>query len=63
MTAPDMIDAVVHEKSRKARKKIRLMLLVMFGPKASDHGMPLWQVTDVKSLLFGPMGRPGWAQL
>jgi hypothetical protein len=38
--APDMIDAVVHEKSRNARKKIRLMLFVRFGPKASDHGMP-----------------------
>ena len=63
MTAPDMIDAVVHENSRNARKKIRLMLFAMFGPKASDHGMPLWHVTDVKSLELGPMGRPGCAQL
>ena len=35
-----MIDAVVQEKSRKARKKTRLMLLVRFGPKVSDHGIP-----------------------
>ena len=40
MIAPDMIDAVVHENSRNARKKIRLMLLVRFGPKVSLHGMP-----------------------
>ena len=45
MIAPDMIEAVVHEKSRKARKKIRLMLFVRFGPKASLHGMPPWQAT------------------
>src|SRR5918994_5962804 len=51
--APDMIEAVVHENSRKARKKIRLMLLVRFGPNASDQGMPPWQATDVKSLEFG----------
>src|SRR5215210_5002258 len=63
MMAPDMIDAVVHEKSRNARKKIRLMLLVRFGPKASDHGMPPWQAAAVKSLEFGPIGSPGWLQL
>src|SRR5215208_3254454 len=63
MIAPDMIDAVVHEKSRNARKKTRLMLFVRFGPKTSDHGMPPWQATDEKSLEFGPIGRPGWLQL
>src|SRR3954471_99196 len=63
MIAPDMIEAVVHENSRNARKKIRLMLFVRFGPKASLHGMPPWHATEVKSLLFGPMGRPGWLQL
>src|SRR3712207_3649019 len=60
--APDMIEAVVHENSRNARKKMRLMLLVRFGPKASLHGIPDWQVTDVKSLLLGPIARPGCAQ-
>ena len=63
MIAPDMIDAVVHEKRRNARKKIRLMLFVRFGPNASLHGMPPWHATEVKSLLFGPIGRPGWLQL
>ena len=58
-----MIDAVVQEKSRKARKKTRLMLLVRFGPNASDQGMPPWQATLVKSALFGPIGRPAWLQL
>jgi hypothetical protein len=58
-----MIEAVVHENSRKARKKIRLMLLVRFGPNASLHGMPPWQAAAVKSLEFGPIGRPGWLQL
>src|SRR5918998_1568707 len=38
--APDMIDAVVHEKRRNARKKIRLMLFVRLGANASDQGMP-----------------------
>ena len=59
MIAPDRIEAVVHEKSRKARKKIRLMLFVRFGPKASLHGMPPWQATEVKSEELGPIGRPG----
>ena len=59
MIAPDMIEAVVHENSRKARKKIRLMLFVRFGPKASLHGMPPWQATEVKSEELGPIGRPG----
>src|SRR5918995_6501917 len=63
MIAPDMIDAVVQLNSRNARKKIRLMLFVRFGPKASLHGMPPWQATEVKSELLGPMGRPGWLQL
>ena len=63
MIAPDMIEAVVHENSRKARKKIRLMLLVRFGPKASHHGMPPWQATAVKSVEFGPIGSPAWLQL
>ena len=63
MIAPDMIEAVVHENSRKARKKTRLMLFVRFGPKASDHGMPPPQAAAVKSLEFGPIGRPGWLQL
>ena len=63
MIAPDMIEAVVQENSRKARKKTRLMLLVRFGPKVSDHGMPPWQAAAVKSLEFGPIGRPGWLQL
>ena len=58
-----MIEAVVQENSRKARKKIRLMLLVRFGPKASDHGMPPSQAAAVKSVEFGPIGRPGWLQL
>src|SRR5262245_55658783 len=63
MIAPDMIDAVVHEKSRNARKKTRLMLLVRFGPNVSDHGIPPWHAREVKSLEFGPIGRPGWLQL
>src|SRR5215208_8183623 len=63
MIAPDMMDAVVHENSRKARKKTRLMLLVRFGAKASDHGIPPWQAAPVKSLVLGPIGRPGWLQL
>ncbi len=58
-----MIEAVVHENSRNARKKIRLMLLVRFGPKTSDHGMPPWQASAVKSAELGPIGRPGWLQL
>ena len=41
MIAPDMIDADVQLKSRNARKKIRLMLFVRFGPKASAHAMPV----------------------
>ena len=62
--APDMIDAVVHENRRKARKKTRLMLLARFGPKVSDHGMPPWQAMLVKSLEFGPTGgNPLWLQL
>jgi hypothetical protein len=36
-----MIEAVVQENSRNARKKTRLMLLVRLGPNASDQGMPL----------------------
>jgi len=40
MIAPDMMEAVVQLNSRNARKKIRLMLFVRFGPKASLHGMP-----------------------
>ena len=32
MSAPDMIEPVVQEKSRKARKKTRLMLSPRFGP-------------------------------
>src|SRR5919112_5454958 len=63
MIAPDMIDADVQENSRNARKKIRLMLFVRFGPKASLHGMPPWHATEVKSLLFGPIGSPAWLQL
>ncbi len=59
-----MIEAVVQENSRKARKKIRLMLLVRFGPKVSDQGMPPWQATAVKSVELGPIGgNPGWLQL
>ncbi len=45
MIAPDRIEAVVHEKRRNARKKIRLMLFVRFGPDASLHGMPPWHAT------------------
>src|SRR5215218_6591444 len=63
MMAPDMIDAVVQENSRKARKKTRLMLLVRFGPNASLHGMPPWQAAAVKSVELGPIGSPGWLQL
>ena len=46
-----MIEAVVQENSRKARKKIRLMLLVRFGPKASLHGIPPWHAAAVKSVV------------
>src|SRR3954452_3399125 len=63
MIAPDRIEAVVQEKSRNARKKTRLMLLVRLGPNASDHGMPPWQAAAVKSLELGPIGSPGWLQL
>jgi hypothetical protein len=62
-SAPDMIEAVVQENSRKARKKMRLMLLARLGPNVSDQGMPPWHATDVKSLEFGPIGSPGWLQL
>ena len=59
-----MIDAVVHENSRKARKKTRLMLFVRFGPKTSDHGIPPWHATLVKSLPLGLIGgMPFWLQL
>ena len=58
-----MIDAVVHENSRNARKKMRLMLFVRLGPNASLHGMPPEHAAAVKSVLFGPIGRPGWLQL
>src|SRR5687768_5989103 len=50
MSAPDMIEAVVQLNSRKARKKIRLMLFVRFGPKASAHAMLVPQAAEVKSL-------------
>src|SRR3954470_1213680 len=63
MIAPDMIEAVVQENRRKARKKMRLMLFVRFGPKASLHGMAAAQESDVKSLSPGEIGIPGWAQL
>src|SRR5262245_21818970 len=63
MIAPDMIDAVVHENSRNARKKIRLMLFVRFGPNASLQGIPPWHATEVKSDELGPIGNPGWLQL
>src|SRR5215207_4506692 len=63
MIAPERIDAVVQLNSRNARKKTWLMLFVMFAPNASLQGMPPWQETEVKSLLFGPIGRPGWLQL
>jgi hypothetical protein len=38
ITAPDMIDPVVHEKRRKARKKTALMWSCRFGPMASAQG-------------------------
>ena len=63
MIEPERIEAVVQENSRKARKKIRLMLFVRFGPNASLHGMPPWQATAVKSEELGPIGRPAWLQL
>ena len=63
MIAPERIDAVVQLKSRNARKKIRLMLFVRFGPKASAHAMPVPHAAAVKSLLPGEIGIPGWAQL
>src|SRR3954470_4064419 len=62
MIAPDMIEAVVHENSRKARKKTRLMLFVRFGPNVSPHGTPDWHWIAAKSLELGPIGRPGCAQ-
>src|SRR4051794_9916431 len=63
MREPDMIDAVVHENSRNARKKMRLMLFVRFGPNASLHGRPVEQAAAVKSEEFGEIGRPVWLQL
>src|ERR687898_1848003 len=60
-SAPDMIEAVVHENRRKARKKTRLMLFVRFDANASLQGIPPWQATLVKSLELGPIGgMPGW---
>jgi hypothetical protein len=38
MSAPDMIDAVVQENSRKARKKTRLTWSWRFGPMPSLQG-------------------------
>ena len=61
MIAPDMIEAVVHEKSRNARKKIRLMLSVMFGPRLSAQGTPLAHAAAEKSDEPGEIGIPGWA--
>src|SRR5215203_6202339 len=63
MIAPDMIDAVVHENSRNARKKTRLMLFVRFGPNVSLHGMADAQAAAEKSSEEGVIAVPGWAQL
>src|SRR5919201_4415538 len=38
MSAPDKIDAVVHEKSRNAAQNTPEMWSVMFGPKFAAHG-------------------------
>ncbi len=38
MRAPDMIDAVVQEKRRNARKKTALTWSWRLGPIAADHG-------------------------
>ena len=38
MIAPDMIDAVVQEKSRNAAQKTPEMWSVRFGPRFADHG-------------------------
>ena len=41
--APDMIDAVVHEKRRNARKNTPLMWSLRFGPIWAAHGAVFWQ--------------------
>src|SRR5919201_6046175 len=38
MSAPERIDAVVHEKRRKAAQKTPEMWSVRFGPKLAAHG-------------------------
>ena len=43
MSAPDMIDAVVHEKRRKARKKTALTWSCRFGPIWAAQGAVFWQ--------------------
>ena len=38
ISAPDMIEPVVHEKRRKARKKTPFRWFCRFGPISSAHG-------------------------
>src|SRR5919108_3979549 len=62
-SAPDMIEAVVQEKSRNARKNTRLMWSPRLDPKVSLQGIPFRQAMLVKSLELGPIGgQPGWVQ-
>jgi hypothetical protein len=63
MSAPDMIEAVVQEKRRKARKKTRLRcpvrLLSILGPIPEPHGAVNPQKPGTASGLSWPLfGHP-----
>ena len=67
MIAPDMIDAVVHEKRRNARKKTRLKcpvrLLSIFGPSPELQGAVSPQNPGTASGLACPFfGQPSSKQ-
>jgi hypothetical protein len=67
MSAPDMMDAVVQEKRRNARKKTRLRcpvrLLSMFGPSPELHGAVSPQKPGTASGLAWPLlGQPSSKQ-
>ncbi len=63
ISAPDMIDAVVHEKRRKARKKTALTWSPRFGPIWAAHGAVIRQKPTKASGLSCPaFGQPSWKQ-
>jgi hypothetical protein len=63
MSEPDMIEPVVHEKRRNARKKTRLMWSWRFGPIPELHGAVSPQKPGRASGLSWPLfGQPSWKQ-